>query len=87
VAIQHELGWRFSIGKMPFRQVSVEISFDLAGVAIQHGLEIEKLYAKHMLGISGLHLDCSKAQDLTVYGSAYAVSEVSNYWGGVAIQH
>lgn len=31
-------------GKVPFRQASVEIPFDLAGVAIQHGLEIANLY-------------------------------------------
>jgi hypothetical protein len=31
--------------------ISVEISFDLAGVAIQHGLKIEELYIQHMSNI------------------------------------
>jgi hypothetical protein len=60
VAIQHGFEWRFSMnwggdsarGNMSFRQVSVEISFGLAGVAIQHELEIAEMYAKHISGIS-----------------------------------
>ncbi len=64
VAIQHDFGWRFSTEwggdsarkNVPFRQVSVEISFDLARVAIQHGLKIVETYAKDMLEILDLHL-------------------------------
>ncbi len=69
---------------MPFRQASVEISFDLAGVAIQHELEIANLYARHMLDISDLHPGFSKAQDLPGCGSADSAPEVSSYrgWGG-----
>jgi hypothetical protein len=109
VAIQHDFGWRFSMnwggdsapGKMPFRQVSVEVSFDLAGVAIQHGLKIAESYAQHISGISGLHPSCSKAprfnrlrqrvlcvRDLQLSGrGGDSAWETLGESTGVAIQH